>query len=126
MQDPADETPTGDVDVRPDSGAQWKRRIFGGVGILLALLLLFRRWLPVGERAVIYAALAIGVTVTGSGLMHRFLPGLVTGHYGGFASTKGKYYPYLVQFPEWMVPGEPNSQAAVSAFEGDALVPWDA
>ena len=41
MQDPADETPTGDVDVRPDSGAQWKRRIFGGVGILLALLLLF-------------------------------------------------------------------------------------
>ncbi|MDA0709600.1 MAG: hypothetical protein O3B73_05240 [bacterium] len=93
---------------------------------LLALLLLFRRWLPVGERAVIYAALAIGVTVTGSGLMHRFLPGLVTGHYGGFASTKGKYYPYLVQFPEWMVPGEPNSQAAVSAFEGDALVPWDA
>jgi hypothetical protein len=41
MQDPADETPTGDVDVQPYSGAHWKRRIFGGVGILLALLLLF-------------------------------------------------------------------------------------
>ncbi len=93
---------------------------------LLALMLLFRRWLPVGERAVIYAALAIGVTVTGSGLMHRFLPGLVTGSYGGFASPKGKYYPYLLQFPEWMVPGGPNSNAAVGAFEGDVAVPWDA
>jgi len=41
MLDPADEIPTGDVDVQPDKGAQWKRRIFGGVGILLALLLLF-------------------------------------------------------------------------------------
>lgn len=41
MQDAADETPTGDVNVQPDKGAQWQRRIFGGVGILLALLLLF-------------------------------------------------------------------------------------
>lgn len=72
---------------------------------LLALLLLFKRWLPVGDRAVIYASLAIGVTVTASGLMHRFLPGLVTGFYGGFASPRGKYYPYLMEFPEWMVPG---------------------
>jgi len=41
MQDPADETPTVDVNVQPDNGARVKRRIFGGVGILLALLLLF-------------------------------------------------------------------------------------
>jgi len=41
MQGPANETPTGDVDMQPDRGAWWKRRIFGGVGIMLALLLLF-------------------------------------------------------------------------------------
>jgi hypothetical protein len=93
---------------------------------LLALMLLFKRWLPAGERAVIYAALAIGVTVTGSGLMHRFLPGLVTGSYGGFASPLGQYYPYLLQFPGWMVPGGPNSAAAVGAFEGNVPVPRDA
>lgn len=93
---------------------------------ILALLLLFRRWLPIGERAVIYASLVVGVTVTASGLMHRFLPGLVTGFYGGFANPKGKYYPYLIQFPKWMVPGEPNSPAMVGAFEGNTAVPWDA
>ncbi len=95
------------------------------VGVLV-LLLLFRRWLPIGERAVIYASLVVGITVTASGLMHRFLPGLVTGFYGGFANARGKYYPYLVQFPKWMVPGEPNSPAMVGAFEGNMPVPWDA
>lgn len=41
MQGPANETPTGDVDMHPDTVARWKRRIFGGVGIMLALLLVF-------------------------------------------------------------------------------------
>lgn len=41
MQKSADETPTHDVDMHPYSGALWKRRVFGGVGILLALLMLF-------------------------------------------------------------------------------------
>lgn len=41
MQDPANETPTGGVDMHPNRGAWWKRRIFGGVGVMLALLLLF-------------------------------------------------------------------------------------
>ena len=41
MQDAADETPTGDVDVQPYSGARWKRRIFGAVALLLAVLLAF-------------------------------------------------------------------------------------
>ena len=41
MQEPADETPTGDVEVQPYSGARWKRRIFGAVTLLLIGLLLF-------------------------------------------------------------------------------------
>ncbi|MFN3453175.1 MAG: hypothetical protein ACK4ZE_13560, partial [Sphingorhabdus sp.] len=41
MQDTATETPTDDVDVQPYSGVRWKRRIFGAVGVLLAVLLLF-------------------------------------------------------------------------------------
>lgn len=41
MQEPADETPTGDVEVQPYSGARWKRRIFGAVALLLIGLLLF-------------------------------------------------------------------------------------
>ena len=95
------------------------------IGILV-LLLGFKKWLPVGERAVIYASLVFGVTVTASGLMHRFLPGLVTGFYGGFASAKGQYYSFLMQFPSWMVPSQPNGLAAVGAFEGQSPVPWDA
>jgi hypothetical protein len=95
------------------------------VGILV-LLYGLKRWLSLGERAVIYVSLVFGVTVTASGLMHRFLPGLVTGFYGGFAGAKGQYYPFLVQFPEWMVPSTPNGLAAVGAFEGNMPVPWDA
>jgi hypothetical protein len=41
MQDAADETPTDDLEVQPYSGARWKRRIFGAVGVLLAVLLIF-------------------------------------------------------------------------------------
>ena len=41
MQDTATETPTDDVDVQPYSGVRWKRRIFGAVGVLLAVLLVF-------------------------------------------------------------------------------------
>ena len=41
MQDTATETPTDDVDVQPYSGVRWKRRIFGAVGALLAVLLVF-------------------------------------------------------------------------------------
>ena len=41
MQDAATETPTGDVEVQPYSGARWKRRIFGSVALLLAILLVF-------------------------------------------------------------------------------------
>ena len=37
----ADETPTNDVDVHPYRGAWWKWRVFGGVCILLAVLVLF-------------------------------------------------------------------------------------
>jgi len=95
------------------------------LGILAALALL-RRWLGEGERAVIYAGLVVGASVTASGMMHRFLPGLVTGFYGGFASPTGAYYRFLQVVPDWLVPGGPNSQAAVGAFEGGMAVPWDA
>lgn len=44
MQDAANETPTVEVDVQPFRGARWKRRVFGGVMILLAGLILFA-WL---------------------------------------------------------------------------------
>ena len=58
------------------------------IGALVAVALM-RRWLGPGDRAVLYAALVIGVSATASGLMHRFLPGLVTGFYGGFAPADG-------------------------------------
>ena len=41
MQDTATETPTGDLEVQPYSGARWKRRIFASVALLLAVLLVF-------------------------------------------------------------------------------------
>ena len=62
---------------------------------VLGALALFRRWIGKGERAVIYTGLVVGVSVTASGLMHRFLPGLVTGFYGGFASPSGPYIEFL-------------------------------
>ena len=58
------------------------------IGVLAAVTLM-RRWFGPGDRAVLYAALVIGVSATASGLMHRFLPGLVTGFYGGFAQPTG-------------------------------------
>jgi translocation and assembly module TamB len=41
MQEPADETPTVNVDVQPHEGARWQQRIFVAVGVMLAVLLLF-------------------------------------------------------------------------------------
>ena len=92
---------------------------------VLGALALFRRWIGKGERAVIYAGLVIGVSVTASGLMHRFLPGLVTGFYGGFASPSGPYIQFLKLIPQWAVPGGANELAAVGAFEGSISVPWN-
>ena len=92
----------------------------------LAAVALMRRWLGPGDRAVLYAALVIGVSATASGLMHRFLPGLVTGFYGGFAQPTGPYYRFLKVVPDWLVPGGPNEAPAIGAFEGGAAVPWGA
>ncbi|MCH8991621.1 MAG: hypothetical protein IIA44_07740 [Acidobacteria bacterium] len=94
--------------------------------IAIALLLVLKRWLRADERALIYGGVVIGVTATGSAIMHRFLPGLVTGSYGGFANPRGQYYQLLELVPEWMVPSRPNGQAAIQAFEGGASVPWEA
>ena len=93
---------------------------------VLALLALFRRFFSPGDRAVIYTALVVGVSVTASGMMHRFLPGLVTGFYGGFARESGPYYRFLARVPEWLVPGKANATAVVAAFEGGTAVPWAA
>ena len=41
----------------------------------LAAATLMRRWFGPGDRAVLYVALAIGVSATASGLMHRFCRG---------------------------------------------------
>lgn len=92
----------------------------------IALLLLLRSWLPADERAVIYAGTMVGVTAGGSAIMHRFLPGLVTSFYGGFANPKGPYFPMIERIPSWMVPSEPNGSVAIQAFEGGAPVPWEA
>ena len=92
---------------------------------VLGALALFRRWIGKGERAVIYTGLVVGVSVTASGLMHRFLPGLVTGFYGGFASPSGPYIEFLKLIPQWAIPGGANELAAVGAFEGGIPVPWD-
>ena len=79
----------------------------------LAAATLMRRLLGPGDRAVLYAALAIGVSATASGLMHRFLPGLVTGFYGGFALPTGPYYRFLQVVPDWLVPSGPNEAPAI-------------
>ena len=92
----------------------------------LAAVTLVRRLLGPGDRAVLYAALVIGVSATASGLMHRFLPGLVTGFYGGFAQPTGPYYRFLQVVPDWLVPGGPNEAPAIGAFEGGTAVPWGA
>lgn len=95
------------------------------LGVLGALALV-RRFITPGDRAVLYAALVVGVSVTASGVMHRFLPGLLTGFYGGFARESGPYYRFLSIVPDWLVPGGLNSAPAVAAFEGGAAVPWGA
>ncbi|MBT6147757.1 MAG: hypothetical protein HOH74_20130 [Gemmatimonadetes bacterium] len=94
--------------------------------LVLALTSVLRRWLPQGERATLYAALVIGVSATGAAFLHRFLPGLVTGYYGGFASPTGLYYRFLKIVPPWLVPGSFNEPPAVGAFEGGVGVPWSA
>ena len=92
----------------------------------LAAAALFRGLLGPGDRAVLYAGLAVGASVTASGMMHRFLPALVTGFYGGFARPDGPYHRFLQVVPAWLVPGGPNEAPAVGAFEGGAAVPWGA
>ncbi len=106
---------------------------FPGAQVFLAIPLgvlgavaVSRRLLGRGDRAVLYTALVLGVSATASGLMHRFLPGLVTGFYGGFAQSTSPYYRFLQLVPEWLVPGGPNSAPAVAAFEGGGSVPWGA
>jgi hypothetical protein len=94
--------------------------------VAIALLLALKKWLPTNERALVYAGVVIGVTAGGSSIMHRFLPGLITGSYGSFANPKGQYYPLLELVPEWMVPSRPNGSAAIQAFEGGSPVPWEA
>ena len=93
---------------------------------VLALAALLGRWIPRGERATLYAALVVGVSATGSAVVHRFLPGLVTGFYGGFAQPTGQYHRCLELVPEWLIPGSFNEPAAVGVIEGAAAVPWDA
>ena len=93
---------------------------------VLGALAVSRRLLGRGDRAVLYTALVLGVSATASGLMHRFLPGLVTGFYGGFAQSTSPYYRFLQLVPEWLVPGGPNAAPAVAAFEGGGSVPWGA
>ncbi len=105
----------------PTSAAQ----VFAALPLaVLAAAGLARRWLPRSDRAVLYAALALGVSAVGSAFAHRFLPGLVTVFYGGFASPTGPYYRFLNLVPSWMVPGGPGSAPAVGAFEGGGAVPW--
>ena len=94
--------------------------------LILALTSLLRQWVSPGERATLYAALAIGVSATGAAFLHRFLPGLVTGYYGGFATPTGQYYKFLQVVPSWLVPGSFNEPPAVGAFEGGVEVPWEA
>ncbi len=93
---------------------------------ILGLSALASRWLRRGDRAVLYAAVAVGTTAVASGLAHRFLPGLVTGFYGSFANPRGPYRPLLEQVPSWLVPDGFASGAAAEAFEGAAVVPWGA
>ena len=109
------------------AGSQPGGQVFLAVPLAaLAAAALFRRLLGPGDRAVLYAALAVGASVTASGMMHRFLPALVTGFYGGFARPDGPYYRFLRVVPGWLVPGGPNEAPAVGAFEGGAAVPWGA
>ena len=103
----------------------------GGVYPALAVVLaafagLAGRWLTRSDRALVYAVLTIGLPIAGSGLLHRFLPALVTGQYGGFASPAGRYYPFVSRIPYWMIPGGPGADSATGAFEGGMAVPWSA
>jgi len=91
---------------------------------ILVLLACIRRWVGRTERLLIYGSLLVGLPLTASGLLHRFLPGLVTGFYGGFASPNGRYAPYFNHMPDWVAPGGANSDLAIGAFEGGRTVPW--
>jgi hypothetical protein len=99
--------------------------VYPAIAVLaLAGCTLAGRWLGPRDRVLIYVVLAVGLPVSASGLVLRFLPALVTGSYGGFTNPNGRYYEIARHIPRWMVPGEPGSSAAAAAFEGGAPVPW--
>ena len=120
-------------------GAAWLAQsielVFGGPAVaggiyptipmlVLALSGLLGRWIRRTERLLVYCTLLVGLPLTASGLMHRFLPGLVTGFYGGFANPNSRYASFFEKMPRWIAPGGPNSELAIRAFEGGADVPW--
>jgi hypothetical protein len=103
-----------------------------GPVIALALLLLLgivvpRLSLTRAELVTVYAMLTVAMPLASNGLVHHWLTGLVTGFYGGFAAPTGRYFPYLFEFPKWLVPGGIGSPSVVGAFEGSSNgVPWHA
>ncbi len=100
-------------------GAAWLAQsielVFGGPAVaggiyptipmlVLALSGLLGRWIRRTERLLVYCTLLVGLPLTASGLMHRFLPGLVTGFYGGFANPNSRYASFFEKMPRWIAP----------------------
>lgn len=99
---------------------------------LLALLLSGLRgllpWLRLsrGELVVIYCMACVGSLLSGTGLVHRLLPGLVTNHFM-YAEPGTWYYPFLKYIPAWFGPAAAYPGAVDEFFAPTgAGVPWGA
>ena len=101
------------------------------LGVLVLLLsglrgLLPRLRLSRGELVVIYCMACVGSVLSGTGLVHRLLPGMVTNHFM-YAEPGTWYYPFLKYIPTWFGPAAADPGAVDEFFAPTgAGVPWEA
>ncbi len=83
------------------------------------------RWqLKRGEMLAIYAAVCIGATVPGHGIVKSLFPAVAVPFY--FATPENKYPELQKHIPRWFVPHDPEALRQMYEGAPDARVPWGA
>ena len=101
------------------------------LGVLVLLLVALRGMLPWlrlsrGELVVIYCMAYVGSVLSGTGLVHRLLPGMVTIHFM-YADPGTWYASFLKYIPAWFGPLDTSPDAVNEFFAATgAGVPWEA
>ena len=83
------------------------------------------RWqLKRGEILAIYAAVCIGATAPGHGIVKSLFPAVAVPFY--FATPENKYAELQKHVPSWFVPHDPEALRQMYEGAPDARVPWGA